>query len=102
MNKKKIIVVSIIIIVIVIVGLLVLFKSKGSNLDINMSKWNYDETNNIYYQIGVEYASKIEAKDYETLGIYVPGEYLDCSKNSDGTYKCEINEKSPTTAFFFC
>lgn len=93
MNKKKIIVVSIIILVIVIVGLLVLFKSKGSNLDFNMSKWNYDETNNIYYQIGVEYASKIEAKDYETLGIYVPGEYLDCSKNSDGTYKCEINEK---------
>lgn len=92
MNKKKVIILIAVIVVVVILGFILFFKSKGSSLDIDMSKWNYDEANNIYYQIGVEYASKIETKDYETLGIYVPGEYFNCSKNSDGTYKCEIDK----------
>ena len=94
--KNKKIIIAIAAIIILIVGILAYFliiKNSSSNLDINMSNWKYDETNNVYYQIGVEYATKIETKDYETLGIYVPGEYFDCSKNSDDTYKCEINKK---------
>ena len=33
-----------------------------------------------------------ETTDYETLGIYVPGDYFTGTKNSDGTYTCTINE----------
>lgn len=93
-NKKLIIAIVVIIILTVsVLAYFLIFKKSDSNLDINMSNWKYDETNNVYYQIGVEYASKIETKDYETLGLYVPGEYFNCSKNSNATYKCEISKK---------
>ena len=65
--KNKKIIIAIVAIIILIVGILayfLIFKNSSSNLDINMSNWKYDETNNVYYQIGVEYASKIETKDY--------------------------------------
>ena len=65
---------------------------KSSDLSFDMTKWNYDEDNNVYYQIGVQYCSKPETTDYETLGIYIPGEYLNGTKNSDGTYTCSIND----------
>ncbi len=61
------------------------------SLDLDNTKWNYDETNNVYYQIGVVYCSNPETTDYESLGIYVPGDYFNGSKNSDGTYTCTIN-----------
>lgn len=61
------------------------------SLDLDNSKWNYDETNNIYYQIGLVYCANPETTDYETLGIYVPGEFMNGTKNSDGTYTCEVN-----------
>ena len=61
------------------------------SLDLDNSKWNYDETNNVYYQIGVVYCASPETTDYETLGIYVPGDYFTSTKNGDGTYTCTLN-----------
>lgn len=74
------------------------------DLNLNNAKWNYDETNDIYYQIGLAYCAKPETTDYETLGIYIPGAYFTGTKNQDGTYTCTINfngkigKYSPTTA----
>ena len=59
-----------------------------NNLTRNMTKWNYDEKNDIYYQINVSYCTKPAALEYETLGIYVPGKYFDGVKNNNGTYNC--------------
>ena len=53
--------------------------------------WSYDETNDVYYQIGRSYAANPAAPDYETLGIYVPGAYLTAAQNSDGTYTGTVN-----------
>lgn len=61
-------------------------------LTFDTAKWNYDATNNVYWRIGVQYSSAPEALDYETMGIYIPGEYMNGTLNSDGTYTCTINE----------
>ena len=114
MKKSTIVYITIIILLILVLGGLIFYFVKCNNsnsssngsavsiisnknsdgtykLDLDKSKWNYDEANNIYYQIGVVYCSKPETTDYESLGIYVPGDYFIGTKNSDGTYTCEIN-----------
>jgi hypothetical protein len=65
--------------------------SSTDDLHIDMSAWNYDETNNVYWQIGLVYVSNPKTVEYESLGIYVPGDYMTGKKNSDGTYTCTIN-----------
>ncbi len=61
------------------------------SLTFNNSAWNYDEGNDVYWQISVGYCSNPETADYETMGIYVPGAYMNGTANSDGTYTCTIN-----------
>lgn len=53
--------------------------------------WNYDSANDVYWQIGVVYCTNPAAAEYESLGIYVPGAYMDGTANGDGTYTCVIN-----------
>ncbi|MGN8834940.1 hypothetical protein [Allisonella histaminiformans] len=64
------------------------------SLHVDNTKWNYDETNDIYYQIGLVYCAKPQATEYESLAVYVPGAYMQGVKNSDGTYTCQINPKA--------
>lgn len=42
-----------------------------SKLSIDMNNWNYDETNDIYYQIGLIYYLNPEDTTYESCGIKV-------------------------------
>ena len=60
------------------------------SLVLDTSNWSYDSTNNVYYQIGVAYCTNPASTTYETLGIYVPGEYMTCTKGTS-TYTCSIN-----------
>lgn len=64
------------------------------SLHVDNAKWNYDETNDIYYQIGLVYCAKPQATEYESLAVYVPGAYMQGVKNPDGTYTCQINTKA--------
>jgi hypothetical protein len=73
--------------------------SGTESLTFSGKAWSYDATNDVYYQIGNYYVSKPAAKDYETLGVFVPGKYLTGTKNSDGTYTATVN-KSGTVAGF--
>ena len=66
----------------------------SSSLHVDNTKWNYDETNDIYYQIGLVYCAKPQATEYESLAVYVPGAYMQGVKNPDGTYTCQINPKA--------
>ena len=66
----------------------------NEKLSINMNNWNYDEENDVYYQIGLVYCVNPEDTNYESCGIYVPGKYFDGTKNSNGTYTCSVNENS--------
>ena len=108
MNNNKIIIIIIaIIICLIAAGAFYSMQTKSNdlnsyalsendikNLTLNMTKWNYDEENDIYYQMNVSYCTKPATWEYETLGIYVPGKYFDGVKNSNGTYNCSLNTKN--------
>jgi len=59
-------------------------------LTFDNARWNYDETNDVYWQVGVQYCATPQDTAHETLGVYVPGAYLSGTKNSDGTYTCTV------------
>ena len=67
------------------------YQQDNMSLTFNNSAWHYDAENNVYWQIGVGYCSKPETTDFETLAIYVPGEYVTGVSNGDGTFICTIN-----------
>ena len=60
------------------------------SLTFDKTNWSYDSTNGVYYQIGVVYCTSPVDTAYQSLGIYVPGEYMTCTKGSS-TYTCSIN-----------
>lgn len=66
---------------------------------IDMSKWQYQADNHVYWQVGIAYCSNPADASYETLGIYVPGDYMSCEENEDGTYTCEIDSAAAVGDF---
>ena len=69
------------------------------NFYFDMSKWSYDENNNVYYQLNVDYCEKSKINENQKFDIFVPGEYLTGKKNSNGTYMCEINDKGEKAGY---
>lgn len=61
---------------------------------IDKTKWNYNSEDNVYWQVGISYCENPVAEEYETLGIFVPGDYMNASDNGDGTYTCEMNTQA--------
>jgi hypothetical protein len=59
--------------------------------EISSSAWSYDATNNVYYQVGINYCTSPVNTSYESMGIFVPGNYFSGSVNSDGKYTCTVN-----------
>lgn len=60
---------------------------------IDMSAWQYDSGSDVYWQVGVSYCANPADAGYESLGIFVPGTYMNATDNGDGTYTCSINEQ---------
>lgn len=67
------------------------YKQDNQALKFDSTKWNYDDTNNVYWRISIPYCSNPGTAQNETMGIYVPGQYMTGTKNSDGTYTCKMN-----------
>lgn len=61
---------------------------------IDMTKWQYNSESDVYWQTGISYCASPANTSYETMGIYIPGDYLKGTENADGTYTCEINSES--------
>ncbi len=59
---------------------------------IDMSKWHYDEDRDIYYQLEIEYCETPADEKLENLSVFVPGKYMNATKNSDGSFTCELND----------
>ena len=59
-------------------------------LTFDSSAWSFDSTNGVYYQIGNVYCTTPVNTDYQSLGIYVPQEYMTCIGSGD-SYSCTIN-----------
>jgi len=68
------------------------------SLAFDNAAWQYDEINDIYWQVGVVYVANPASLDYETLGIYVPGAYLEASANGDGTYTASVKSDAQVAA----
>ncbi len=63
-----------------------------TNLEkLDMAKWMYNSDDNVYYQVGISYCETPADASYETLAVFVPGDYMSGTDNGDGTYTCEIN-----------
>ncbi|WP_314181072.1 tannase [Abiotrophia defectiva] len=69
------------------------------SLAFDNAAWQYDETNDIYWQVGVVYVANPASLDYETLGIYVPGAYLEATANGDGTYTASVKSDTQVGQF---
>ncbi len=66
---------------------------------LNNSAWLYNEEDDVYYQFGISYCASPADADYETLGIYIPGAYMNAAENADGTFTCEINEAETVNGY---
>lgn len=67
------------------------YKQDMTALTMDNSKWNYDADHNVYWRVQTAYCAAPQSTDYETMGIYVPGDYMTGTANSDGTYTCAVN-----------
>ncbi|MGY3707676.1 subtype A tannase [Granulicatella adiacens] len=63
--------------------------SQSSLTQIDRTKWLYNETDNVYYQIGISYAGN-QVDENQTLSIFIPGEYMTATSNGDGTYTADL------------
>ena len=59
---------------------------------IDMAKWQYEASDDVYWQVGLSYAATPADSSYETMGIFVPGAYFTATDNGDGTFTCSVNE----------
>ena len=66
---------------------------------IDMSAWQYDSGSDVYWQVGISYCANPADEEYETLGIFVPGAYMDATDNGDGTYTCTVNEQGEVNGY---
>lgn len=69
------------------------------SLTFDNAAWQYDEINDIYWQVSVVYVANPASLDYESLGIYVPGAYLEASANGDGTYTASVKSDAQVGQF---
>lgn len=60
------------------------------DLAIDPDAWNYDATNDCYYQLALPYCLKPGSEQYESFSIFVPGAYLTGKKKGSG-YSCAVN-----------
>ena len=71
-----------------------------TNLEkIDMSKWMYHSDDNVYYQTGIPYCETPADTAYETLAVFVPGDYFSGTDNGDGTYTCKVNSDANVNGY---
>ncbi len=61
---------------------------------IDNTKWQYNAEDDVYWQIGIQYCENPVDLTYETMGVFVPGAYMNGVDNGNGTYTCEINTEN--------
>ena len=66
---------------------------------VDMTRWQYNEASDVYWQVGISYCADPADASYENLGIFVPGAYMTGTPNGDGTYACAANETGTVGSF---
>lgn len=55
------------------------------------SQWQYNEDDDVFYQLGLRYCELPSAEGCQELAIFVPGRYMSAEPNGNGTYTCTID-----------
>ena len=66
---------------------------------IDNSKWQYNEEDDVYYQLGIRYCENPADTEYEELAVIIPAAYMDAEDNGDGTYTCVINNTAEVNGY---
>lgn len=66
-------------------------ETKATLSKIDNTKWEFNEEDNVHYQLGIAYCENPADTEYEELAVIVPAAYMDAVENGDGTYTCTIN-----------
>ena len=66
---------------------------------IDMTRWQYESADDVYWQVGLSYAATPADSGYETMGIFIPGAYFTGTDNGDGTYTCTLNGSGTAGAY---
>ena len=78
-----------------IISYILCLKEFDDQIHFDNTNWSYDSINQVYYQIGIPYYKNPASLEYNTLGVIVPKNYLDCHKNSaEDLYTCFINKNN--------
>ncbi len=71
-----------------------------TNLDqIDNSKWQYNEEDDVFYQLGIVYCENPADTEYEELAVIVPAAYMNATENSDGSYTCTVSEEGEINGY---
>ncbi len=73
--------------------------SSDSSDDSSSIEWKYDKSSDTYYVVGIVYCDDPADESYETMGIFVPGAYMEAKANTNGTYTCSVNSKGEKNGF---
>ena len=60
----------------------------SGTFELDPSAWQYDDADDVFYQLGVGYCTSPVTTECESMGIFVPGAYMDWTPNEDGTFTC--------------
>ncbi len=75
------------------------FAEESALSKIDMTKWQYEASDEVYWQVGLSYAANPADSGYETMGVFVPGAYFTAADNGDGTWTCEVNAEGTVGAY---
>ena len=74
-------------------------KAETSLPKVDMTRWLYSSKDDVYYQTGIQYVEKPVDLNYETFGIFVPGNYFDATDNGDGTFTVTVNSVNKVNGY---
>ena len=66
---------------------------------IDMTAWHYNAADDVYYQTGLSYTATPADERYETMGIFIPGAYMNGTENEDGSYTLTVNKKGSISGY---
>ena len=66
---------------------------------IDNTKWQYNEEDSVYYQLGIRYCENPADTEYEQLAVIVPAAYMEATENGDGTYTCTLNSNAEINGY---
>ncbi|MBQ9272041.1 MAG: hypothetical protein IJ218_07240 [Alphaproteobacteria bacterium] len=67
---------------------------------INMKQWQYNESDKVYYQLGIPYCGNPKDADLAKMAIFVPEKFLNCTANAaQKTYSCKPNNAALVNFF---